>query len=406
MTTPLIQVENLSKRYKIYRRPYSRLIEWASLNRAKHHSDFWALRDVSFTLGKGECLGIIGPNGAGKSTLLKILSSALSPTSGRFDVQGRVLSLLELGTGFNFDLSGRKNVIETSALLGFPDGYAEERMGEILDFSGLGEFFDRPIKTYSSGMLVRLAFSMFVAMRPDVLIVDEALAVGDVGFQRKCYQKIEDLLAAGVTCLMVTHDLSAIVRFCHRAIVLRDGASIFEGPPRDACNVLNQIFFGESEATEKVDYGDGSAAIDDIWFEDTDGQRIEHGLSLKPIVFCYTVRFDAPVKDPVCGFHIKTLHGTEITLAGSDQLGYRFGTFAPGDRLTLRWTVAPRLNVGSYFFGCGCYNPARERFMARRVDALRFPIIDVQAVGGIINSFVDLSYSREPAATPAAATPA
>src|SRR3954470_949640 len=193
--TPLIQVTNLSKRYKLYPNRSARLVEWINLNRVKRHEDFWALRGLDLTIGNGECVGVIGPNGAGKSTLLKILSGALSPTTGSYSITGKVLSLLELGTGFNPELPGRQNVLETGSLLGFSREHIHNRIKEIEEFAGIGHFFDQPIKVYSSGMGVRLAFSMFVFMDPDVLIVDEALAVGDIGFQRRCYARLEQMLA-------------------------------------------------------------------------------------------------------------------------------------------------------------------------------------------------------------------
>jgi ABC-type polysaccharide/polyol phosphate transport system ATPase subunit len=391
MSRVLIQAENLSKRYKLYPRPSGRLVEWMTGGRARRHTDFWALRDFNLKVGQGECVGIIGPNGAGKSTLLKLFSGTLSPTSGSFQVQGKVLSLLELGTGFSPELTGRQNVIETASLLGFPDGFVQERMNDIIAFAGLGEFFDRPIKIYSSGMTVRLAFSMFVYMKPDVFIVDEALSVGDQGFQRKCFNTIERMLDDGVTCLLVTHDLSAVVQFCHRAVVLQNGVKTFEGLPRDGVNVLNRLYFGEAAVSEaETNYGDGNATIEDIWFEDADGARITSSPSGQTLVFCYTVRFNADVDDPVCGFHIKTVHGVEVTLVQSNQLGYRFGQFDAGDRLTLRWVLTNLFVPGNYFFGCGCRYPHEERFMVRRVDAIKFPIADVRVVGGVVNPIEEL----------------
>jgi ABC-type polysaccharide/polyol phosphate transport system ATPase subunit len=397
MSRILIRTDNLTKRFKLYPKPSGRLVEWLSLGRATRHADFWALRDFSLQVNHGECIGIIGPNGAGKSTLLKILSGTLSPTSGSFNVEGKVLSLLELGTGFSQELTGRQNVIETASLLGFPDGYVEERMDDILAFSELGEFFDRPIKIYSSGMSVRLAFSMFVFLKPDVFIVDEALAVGDVGFQRKCYRKIEQMLASGVTCLLVTHDLSAVVQFCHRAVVMMAGQKAFEGDPREAVNLLNNVYFGiaaPSGAEESA--GDGSATIEEIWFEDDRGEHISSSPSRMPIAFCNRVRFNADVAAPVFGFHIKTVHGVEVVLASSELLGYEFGPFRAGERAVVRWKLDLNLNPGSYFFGCGCRYRDTEKFLARRVDAIKFPISDLTVVGGIVNPIREMIVEHVP----------
>jgi teichoic acid transport system ATP-binding protein len=391
MSNVLISADKLSKRFKIYPRRSARLREWFSFGKVKAHTDFWAIKDFSVQVGKGECVGVIGPNGAGKSTLLKILSGTLSPTSGSYHVDGRVLSLLELGTGFNPELTGRQNVLETASLLGFPRESVHDRIKDIEEFAGLGEFFDRPIKIYSSGMTVRLAFSMFVSMSPDVLIVDEALAVGDIGFQRRCYKRLEDMLARGMTCLFVTHDLGAVIKFCHRAVVLFGGEKIFEGAPRDACNVLNKFYFGEASVDDDMDYGDGSAVIDEIWFENAAHERITSASSKEPLVFCYSTKFNAEAEEPVFGFHIKTVYGVEVALASSDYLGYEFGKFKPGDRLTLKWTLDLNLNPGTYFFGCGCRYASGNRFMSRRVDAAKFPIVDRAVMGGIINPFRELS---------------
>ena len=228
----MIRADGLGKRFKIYPNPWGRLVEWLTRGAAKRHDDFWALRDVGFELRKGESLGVIGVNGSGKSTLLKILSGAMYATEGTFDVRGRVLSLLELGTGVNPQLSGRQNVINSSRLLAFPPGYVEGKMADIETFAELGEFFDRPVRLYSSGMLVRLVFSMFACFDPDVFVVDEALSVGDLHFQQKCARRIHAMRDAGVTTLFVSHDLAAVDALCDRVLVLHGGRVRFLGEKR------------------------------------------------------------------------------------------------------------------------------------------------------------------------------
>ena len=384
-STP-IHVAHLSKTFKLYPRQRGRLVEWLTLNRVRRHADFHALRDVTLTVRRGECVGVIGPNGAGKSTLLKLLAGTLSPTAGTCRVSGRVLSLLELGTGFNAELTGRQNVIETAALLGFPPGHAAAAMSDVAAFADLpGDFLDRPLKTYSSGMAVRLAFALFVTLDPDVFIVDEALAVGDVGFQRKCYARIEQMLARGVTCLLVTHDLAAVVQFCHRAVVLEHGRVTFEGDPRVAVNRLNNLYFGVAEPAADVPAGDGRAALGELWFEDTAAARIGSAPSRAPVTFCYAVTFAAPVAAVAFGFHIKTVHGVEVTTAGSEKLGRTFGPYAAGDAIVVRWHLDLTLVAGNYFFGCGVRDLATDAFLARRVDAVKFPVADLMPVGGIVN---------------------
>src|SRR4051794_36469351 len=234
----MIKVLGLGKKFKLYPRPWGRLTEWATLGRAVRHDDFWALRDVSCAVRRGESLGVIGVNGSGESTLLKILPGALYPTEGTFEIGGRVLSLLELGTGLNPELSGRQNVLNSARLLTFPDGYAAGRMPRIEAFADLpGGFFDRPVKLYSSGMLVRLVFSMFACFDPDVFIIDEALSVGDVFFQQKCARRLAEMKAAGVTMLFVSHDLAAVEALCDRVLVLHHGRVEHDGDKKTGIRV-------------------------------------------------------------------------------------------------------------------------------------------------------------------------
>lgn len=228
----VVKADGLGKRYKIYKRPTHRLREW--ILGGTHHTDFWAIRNISFEVRRGECMGIIGANGSGKSTLLKMIAGALRPSEGSFHVAGRVLSLIELGTGLNPMLTGRANIVHAATLLGFPANFAREKMSEIESFAELGEFFERPVNLYSSGMRVRLAFSMFACFRPELFIVDEALSVGDIFFQQKCATRIRELLETGMTMLFVSHDQSAILNLCDRAMVLSQGSAVFYGEPEEA----------------------------------------------------------------------------------------------------------------------------------------------------------------------------
>ena len=231
---PVVEVARVSKRFKLFAKPWHRAAEWLSLGRRRLHDDFWALRDISFTVSPGECLGIIGRNGSGKSTLLKILAGASQPTAGDFAVRGRMLALLELGAGFSPDLTGRQNVLVSSELLGFPPGYAAGKLSDIEAFAELGEHFDRPVRTYSSGMFVRLAFSTFMFLEPQVFIVDEALSVGDVFFQQKCFDAVRRMLERGTTLLYVSHDMSSVSNVCDRVLLLDRGEQQFLGDPDEA----------------------------------------------------------------------------------------------------------------------------------------------------------------------------
>jgi lipopolysaccharide transport system ATP-binding protein len=236
-----VEVQGVGKRYKIYPSPWHRAREWASFGVSCQHEDFWALRNVSFSVRRGECLGIIGINGSGKSTLLKIITGCAYATEGQYSVRGRVLSLLELGTGMNALLTGRQNVINSARLLALPPGYAVEKMPDIEAFAELGEFFDRPIRVYSTGMMMRLAFSMFVALEPDVFIVDEALSVGDIFFQQKCVRRIEALRSRGTTLLFVSHDLAAVERLCDQVLLLHRGRQEHFGDKITAMNLYHSF---------------------------------------------------------------------------------------------------------------------------------------------------------------------
>lgn len=225
----VLKVENLSKVFKIYTSPTGRIKEWLSLGRHSYHREFQALKDVSFEVRKGGFLGIIGPNGAGKSTLLKIITGVLEATSGSYQTSSKVLSLLELSGGMDDDLSGRENIIRSAQFLGFPDGYVEEKMEQISEFAELEEFFDQPLGLYSSGMRIRLAFSMFAFLECDILILDEVLAVGDIFFRQKCYARLEELIKQNTAIILVTHSTGTVSQYCDDVIVLQNGAVSYHG---------------------------------------------------------------------------------------------------------------------------------------------------------------------------------
>jgi len=237
MSQVKVDVQHLTKRFKIYRRALDRAIEWLSGGLANRHAMFTALDDISFQVRNGEFFGIIGPNGSGKSTLLKILTGVMWPTSGTYTIHGRVTSLLELGTGFNPELTGRENILNSARLLGFTDEYVRSRLDAMIEFADIGRYIDQPIKYYSSGMLVRLAFSIFSNVEPDVFIVDEALSVGDVHFSQKCFQRLDQMRASGCTLLFVSHDLTAMRKYCDQVLYLHAGQPRFLGPAVEATDM-------------------------------------------------------------------------------------------------------------------------------------------------------------------------
>lgn len=228
-----IKAEGLSKSYHIYDKPQDRLRQMLSPRDKQFYREFWALRNVSLDIKKGETLGIIGRNGSGKSTLLQLICGTLTATSGSVQSHGRIAALLELGSGFNPDFTGRENVYMNGAVLGLSRAEITSRFDEIADFANIGDFIDQPTKTYSSGMMVRLAFAVSVCVSPDILIVDEALAVGDASFQFKCLNRLESLTEQGTTLLFVSHDMSMVKRFCHRVLYLREGQVCASGSPEE-----------------------------------------------------------------------------------------------------------------------------------------------------------------------------
>ena len=245
-TTPIdpdlaISIQHLSKKYRLYDRSIDRLKESLHPFRKKYHRDFFALKDVSFDIRKGETVGIIGKNGSGKSTLLKIIAGVLTPSSGGLAVHGNVSALLELGIGFNPELTGLENIYFSGTIMGYSREQMDARVDDILAFADIGDFIHQPVKTYSSGMFVRLAFAMATNVDPDILIIDEALSVGDIFFQAKCYRKFDQFQKMGKTILFVTHSLENIIRFCHRGIVLENGEKLIDADAKSAVDVFKKL---------------------------------------------------------------------------------------------------------------------------------------------------------------------
>lgn len=245
---PVITVEHLSKCFHIYDRPRDRLLQMLSRGRKQYFREFWALEDVSFQVEKGESIGIVGRNGSGKSTLLQIICGTLSPTYGRIDTVGRVAALLELGSGFNPEFTGRENVYLNASVLGLTKDEIDDRFDRIAAFADIGEFLDQPVKTYSSGMVVRLAFAVQAQVDPDILIVDEALAVGDSRFQAKCFDRLRQLKDNGTSILLVTHSSEQVVMHCSRAILLDSHKIRLIGEPRTVVNRYLDVLFGRAPA--------------------------------------------------------------------------------------------------------------------------------------------------------------
>ena len=389
----IVRASGLGKRFRIYEKPMDRLWEWLgrrTRGRKPLHTDFWAVRDISFEVRRAECLGIIGANGSGKSTLLKMIAGALQPTEGSFSVQGRVLSLLELGAGLNPMLSGRANIVSAAMLLGFPASFARDRIGDIEAFAELGEFFDRPVSLYSSGMKVRLAFSMFACFRPELFIVDEALSVGDVFFQQKCAARIREMLASGMTMIFVSHDQSAVLNLCHRAIVMSHGRAVFQGGPDEAItrylaslsgprpvwkkepaapmpapaarpaqqpiarSIIEHDVIGDRRASR---HGTGELLVIAARVLDARGQdtmRVPMGGTLTIQVL---LEARQAIEAPRAGLRLFDRFSTMVFAAGTFQLGRSLPSLKPGDRLVVEFTLTLDVQPDQYTFGLGAGEP-------------------------------------------------
>ena len=247
----IISVDQVSKVYRLYDKPIDRLLESISLRKKSYHKDFYALRDISFSVGRGEAVGIIGTNGSGKSTMLKIITGVLSATTGKVESQGSICALLELGAGFNQDYTGIENIYMNGTMMGFSKAEMDEKLPAILEFADIGDFVYQPVKSYSSGMFVRLAFALYISIDPEVLIVDEALSVGDVFFQAKCYHRMDELKRKGTTILMVTHDLGSVMKYCDRVVLFHKGEKVGEGLPGQMVDKYKKILAGKDPHAEQ-----------------------------------------------------------------------------------------------------------------------------------------------------------
>lgn len=373
-----IEVSNLSKKYQIYRHPGDKLREFLRLSRGPLHQEFWALENVSFSVAPGQTLGVIGPNGSGKSTLLQILAGIMRQTKGDCHVRGKVSALLELGSGFNPEFTGRENVFMNGAILGFDTAQMEERFDAILRFAEIGEFIDQPVKTYSSGMFMRLAFAVAVNVDPDVLLVDEALAVGDLIFQHRCMHRMNQLRATGKTIVLVTHDLGAVTMFCDRALLFDSGRLLEDSRPDIVVQKYRALMFererryanhgdhpeteGDFHAVNKEEmplarsipnvdhrFGTGEAAVIGVDLLDSVGRPVREVVGGQQVVIRVSVRFLQAVSKPILGFTLRDRLGVEISACNTTYARKILPAARPGHVMTsdFRLTV-PNLAALSY----------------------------------------------------------
>lgn len=424
----MLVVNQISKAYKRYASKWMRLREW--LTGSPKHEKTWVLKDITFTVEPGEAVGIIGVNGAGKSTLLKIITGTTQPTTGSVHVTGRVAALLELGMGFHPDFTGRQNVYMAGQLLGYTTAEISALMPEIEAFAEIGEYIDQPVRVYSSGMQMRLAFSVATASRPDVLIIDEALSVGDAAFQRKCFRRIEGYQADGTTLLFVSHDIETVKKLCDRALFIKAGQVECFGNAREVCDEYEKFLFGGKRTADKTSsggqakvvprpivarydpslvascemtYGNGKADIEVTWLEDMEGNRINVIDSGTPFRWCYRVKFNEDVANPIFAMMIKTREG--IALYGTDTTTLVSEIFAAnsGESYEVAFTLDNVLAPGTYYLNCGVRIETEEgvEFLSRRIDSaiLRVTASPNQTVAtGVMEMAAKLSLACAPVA--------
>jgi len=376
VSTAAVEFSRVSKSYPLYASPSQRLKELATLNRRRFHTDYWALRDVSFTVQRGETFCIVGENGCGKSTLLQLCAGILQPTEGEVAVNGRVAALLELGSGFNPEFTGRDNVYLNGAILGFSRKEMDARFQEIAAFAEIGDFLDRPVKTYSSGMLVRLAFSVAIHVDPEILLVDEALAVGDVYFRQRCVRKVHELRARGITILFVSHATGDVKALGDRALWLQRGRAMEIGKTdlviskylaamsaKDAeyqshepAAVRGGAYVGPQEIVEEIPnidhrFGDGRAEVIGIAVLDTDGAKVGALQPNSTVVVRISVRAKANLERPIVGFMFRNHLGVDFAGTNTAREGCELPPLPMGEVCTVDFYIdLPALYASLFSF--------------------------------------------------------
>ncbi len=430
-----IEIKDVTKIYRLYEQPIDRLKESLNIGKKQYHRDFYALSRISFSVEKGQTVGIIGTNGSGKSTILKIITGVLTPTSGEVMVNGKISALLELGAGFNMDYTGIENIYMNGTMMGFSRREMEDKLQDILDFADIGDFVYQPVKTYSSGMFVRLAFAVAINIEPEILIVDEALSVGDVFFQAKCFRKFEEFREMGKTLLMVSHDLSSISKYSDKVILLNQGTMVDEGEPKYIVDLYKRFLVHqegnqeeekkqkeeaaattpeEQEAAKKaaeeqkeqevaglaletgsgfrmnpnvLEYGEKRAEITGVAIYDEKGlctNTLEKGTRFR---IAMQVKFHEEVREPICAYTIKDARGTEITGTNTMYEQSDIKPKKPGDVITVTFEQELNLQGGEYLlsFGCTGYRDADFHVYHRLYDACSLTVVSTKNTVGFFD---------------------
>lgn len=407
--------KNITKVYKLYEKPSDRMKEALGLTREKKYKEHYALKGIDLTIYQGETVGIIGTNGSGKSTILKIITGVLNPTGGTMEVNGRISALLELGAGFNQEYNGIENIYLNGTMMGFSEKEIDEKLQSILDFADIGDYVYQPVKTYSSGMFVRLAFAVAINIDPEILIVDEALSVGDVFFQAKCYHKFEEFKAMGKTILFVSHDLSSIAKYCDRVILLNQGDKLGEGAPKEMIDAYKQVLVGQyvvkdestnlamdaslqeaaAKAMEKegsgqginpelLEYGTGAARMVEYYVTDQNGTKTTAIIKGEEYSLHVKVNIMEDIPAPIFAFTIKNIHGTEITGTNTMIEKAFLDSVKQGDVKEITYTQKMDLQGGEYLLSLGVTGYEGDQFQVyhRLYDVLNITVVsDKNTVG-------------------------
>ena len=441
-----IQVQDVSKIYKLYDKPIDRLKESLSLTHKNYHKDFFALSDISFNVKKGETVGIIGTNGSGKSTILKIITGVLTPTSGQVRVSGVISALLELGAGFNMDYTGIENIYMNGTMMGFSKKQMDEKLPDILEFADIGDFVYQPVKTYSSGMFVRLAFALSINVEPEILIVDEALSVGDVFFQSKCYRRMEEIRKNGTTILMVTHDMGSVIKYCDRVVLLNKGHYVAEGAPGKMVDLYKKILANQMDDLEeellemndfsggmdeedsikntapaehaeaklvhsglmkdkitinpnRTEYGNGKAEIYDLGMFDERGNLTNLLLKGEYFTIKEKIRFHDSIQAPIFTYTIKDKKGADLTGTNTMFEGAEIRPVKNGDEYEVNFRQKMTLQGGEYLLSMSCTGfEQREHTVYHRLyDVANITVISNKNTVGVYDMESEVEAVLKPA---------
>lgn len=446
MQEKVIEIKDVTKTYKLYNKPSDRLRENFSITHKNYHRDHDALQGISLDVYKGECVGIIGTNGSGKSTLLKIVTGVVAPTSGTLEIKGKISALLELGAGFNQEYTGIENIYLNGTMVGFTKEEMDGKLQSIIDFADIGEFINQPVKTYSSGMFARLAFAVAINVDPDILIVDEALSVGDIFFQSKCYQKFMDLKEAGKTILFVSHDLGSIIKYCDRSLLIHHGKQIAVGKSSEIVDIYKKILVNQfdekdvekllnkenpeendnkenSEHEDAVDeineteslqtneldgiwknqmlnnsnavtYGNGVADIIDYAIID-EKEKLNFSISKgSNFSIRMKIQFYQDVKQPIFAYTLKDVKGTEITGTNTMLEKQTIDQVKEGEIITVNFDQNMCLQSGNYLLALGCTGFENGNFTvySRLYDVCNLQVVSDHDTVGYVDMGTKVTY--------------